>query len=55
MYAGGRLDDIRAEFRHEVAEVRWLPLADATTLAPYGRERQTASRAIAVLEAAHDV
>jgi 8-oxo-dGTP pyrophosphatase MutT (NUDIX family) len=54
-YVGGRLGDIRAEFRHEVAEVRWLPLADAPTLLAYGGERQMASRAIAVLEGGHDV
>ena len=54
-YEGGRLGDIREEFRHEVAEVRWLPLADAPTLLAYGGERQMASRAIAVLEAGHDV
>ena len=28
-YEGGRLGDIAEEFRHEVAEVRWLPLAEA--------------------------
>jgi 8-oxo-dGTP pyrophosphatase MutT (NUDIX family) len=54
-YEGGRLGDIRDEFRHEVAEVRWLPLVEAPTLLAYGGERQMASRAIAVLEAGHDV
>jgi 8-oxo-dGTP pyrophosphatase MutT (NUDIX family) len=54
-YEGGRLGDIRDEFRHEVAEVRWLPLADAPTLLAYGGERQMASRALAVLEAERGV
>src|SRR3954449_3810649 len=27
-YAGGRLGDLPAEHRHEVAEVRWLPLEE---------------------------
>ena len=28
-YEGGRLGDVPEEFRHEVAEVRWLPLDEA--------------------------
>src|SRR3954467_10225537 len=35
-YQGGRLGDIPPEFRHEVAEVRWLPLEDAPRLLAYG-------------------
>jgi 8-oxo-dGTP pyrophosphatase MutT (NUDIX family) len=48
-YAGGRLGDIPAEHRHEVAEARWLPLDDAPRLLAYRGERETAERALAVL------
>src|SRR5437867_6687283 len=34
-YSSGRLGAIPAEFEHEVAEVRWLPLADAPRLLAY--------------------
>ena len=44
-YTGGRLGDIPAEFRHEVAEVRWLPLDDAPKLLAYPGERDMARRA----------
>jgi 8-oxo-dGTP pyrophosphatase MutT (NUDIX family) len=44
-YEGGRLGDLPPEFRHEVAEVRWLPLEDAPRLLAYGGERQMAQRA----------
>ena len=45
-YAGGRLGDIPPAFRHEVAEARWLPLADAPGLLAYGGEREMAQKAI---------
>ena len=32
-YEGGRLGDLAEAFRHEVAEVRWLPLAEAPAAA----------------------
>jgi 8-oxo-dGTP pyrophosphatase MutT (NUDIX family) len=44
-YEGGRLGDLPPEFRHEVAEVRWLPLEDAPRLLAYGGERQMAQKA----------
>jgi 8-oxo-dGTP pyrophosphatase MutT (NUDIX family) len=50
-YERGRLGDISEAFRHEVAEVRWLPLEDAPRLLAYGGEKEMARKAIAVLEA----
>jgi 8-oxo-dGTP pyrophosphatase MutT (NUDIX family) len=44
-YSGGRLGDIPAAHRHEVAEARWLPLEDAPRLLAYGGEREIAERA----------
>jgi 8-oxo-dGTP pyrophosphatase MutT (NUDIX family) len=50
-YEGGRLGDVPAAFRHEVADVRWLPLDEAPRLLAYGGERtmarETASRVAA--------
>ncbi len=48
-YEGGRLGDVPEEFRHEVAEVRWLPLADAPKLLAYGGERDMAKKALVAL------
>ena len=48
-YEGGRLGDIPEEFRHEVADVRWLPLAEAPNLLAYRGEREMAERAISLL------
>jgi 8-oxo-dGTP diphosphatase len=48
-YSGGRLGDVPAEFAHEVAEVRWLPLEDAPRLLAYAGEREIAQRALAAL------
>ena len=45
-YEGGRLGDIPEEFRHEVAEVKWLPLEDAPRLLAYGGERDMAREAL---------
>ena len=45
-YEGGRLGDIPPDHRHEVAEVRWLPLADAPRLLAYGGERDMARKAL---------
>ena len=45
-YAGGRLGDVPAEHRHEVAEVRWLPLEEAPKLLAYGGERDMARKAL---------
>jgi 8-oxo-dGTP pyrophosphatase MutT (NUDIX family) len=44
-YAGGRLGDVPPAFRHEVAEVRWLPLEDAPRLLAYGGEKDMARKA----------
>ena len=48
-YEGGRLGDIPEAFRHEVAEVRWLPLDEAPALLAYRGEREMAERALARL------
>jgi 8-oxo-dGTP pyrophosphatase MutT (NUDIX family) len=48
-YEGGRLGDIAEPFRHEVAEVRWLPLAEAPRLLAYAGEREMAEKALAAL------
>jgi 8-oxo-dGTP pyrophosphatase MutT (NUDIX family) len=44
-YQGGRLGDIPEAFRHEVAEVRWLPLEEAPRLLAYRGERDMARKA----------
>jgi 8-oxo-dGTP pyrophosphatase MutT (NUDIX family) len=49
-YEGGRLGDIPEAFRHEVAEVKWLPLAEAPQLLAYDGEREMAEKAAAALE-----
>jgi 8-oxo-dGTP pyrophosphatase MutT (NUDIX family) len=49
-YSSGRLGAIRPEFEHEVADVRWLPLADAPRLLAYRGERDMAARAIEALD-----
>jgi 8-oxo-dGTP pyrophosphatase MutT (NUDIX family) len=48
-YSSGRLGAIPPEFEHEIAEVRWLPLADAPRLLAYGGERDMAAKAIEAL------
>ncbi len=48
-YEGGRLGALPRAFRHEVAEVRWLPLEDAPRLLAYAGEREMAERALARL------
>jgi 8-oxo-dGTP pyrophosphatase MutT (NUDIX family) len=48
-YSGGRLGDVPEEFRHEVAEARWLPLAEAPRLLAYGGERDMAKKALSML------
>ncbi|MHB8468275.1 MAG: NUDIX hydrolase [Gaiellaceae bacterium] len=47
----GRLGEIEAEMRVEVAEARWLPLEDAPRLLAYGGERKMAALALARLGA----
>jgi 8-oxo-dGTP pyrophosphatase MutT (NUDIX family) len=48
-YTGGRLGELAAEHRHEVAEARWLPLEEAPQLLAYRGEREMAEKALAVL------
>jgi 8-oxo-dGTP pyrophosphatase MutT (NUDIX family) len=48
-YSSGRLGEIAAEHRHEVAETRWLPLDQAPQLLAYRGEREMAEKALAVL------
>ena len=48
-YERGRLGVIPEPFRHEVAEVRWLPLDEAPKLLAYGGEREMARNAQARL------
>jgi 8-oxo-dGTP pyrophosphatase MutT (NUDIX family) len=50
-YQAGRLGDVPEEFRHEVAEVKWLPLAEAPRLLAYGGEKEMARKALERLEA----
>jgi 8-oxo-dGTP pyrophosphatase MutT (NUDIX family) len=47
----GRLGDISEEMRVEVAEARWLPLADAPALLAYKGEREMAEKALDRLRA----
>jgi len=49
-YESGELGDLPPEFRHEVADVRWLPLAEAPRLLAYRGERDMASKALARLD-----
>jgi 8-oxo-dGTP pyrophosphatase MutT (NUDIX family) len=51
-YQGGRLGDVPEEFRHEVAEAKWLPLEDAPRLLAYGGEKEMARKAAEFLETA---
>src|SRR6266508_5857550 len=46
-YEGGRLGRIPPEHAHEIAEARWLPLADAPRLLAYRGEREMAEKALA--------
>ena len=45
-YEGGRLGELPEAHRHEVAEVRWLPLEDAPRLLAYAGERDMARKAL---------
>ena len=49
-YEGGRLGNVPPAFRHEVAEVRWLPLAEAPGVLAYAGERELAQKALSRLE-----
>jgi 8-oxo-dGTP pyrophosphatase MutT (NUDIX family) len=54
-YETGKLGEIPEAFRHEVAEVRWLPLDDAPHLLAYQGERRLAEKARAVLAGEEDL
>jgi 8-oxo-dGTP diphosphatase len=45
-YSSGRLGAIPEEFRHEVAETRWLLLEDAPRLLAYKGEKEMAAKAL---------
>lgn len=49
-YEGGRLGALPEAFRHEVADVRWLPLEEAPGLLAYAGERHMAQKALSRLE-----
>ena len=49
-YSSGRLGDITDEFRHEVAETKWLPLEDAPRLLAYGGEREMVAKALQLID-----
>jgi 8-oxo-dGTP pyrophosphatase MutT (NUDIX family) len=49
-YRRGRIGEVPAPFRHEVEEVRWLPLDEAPRLLAYKGEREMAEKALAVLD-----
>jgi 8-oxo-dGTP pyrophosphatase MutT (NUDIX family) len=49
-YSSGRLGEITDEFRHEVAETKWLPLEDAPRLLAYGGEREMAAKALQLID-----
>ena len=45
----GRIDDVPSQFRHEVAEARWIPLEEAPKTLSYRGEREMAEKALAAL------
>jgi 8-oxo-dGTP pyrophosphatase MutT (NUDIX family) len=49
-YVRGRLGDLPTAYRHEVAETRWLPLADAPRLLAYRGEREMAAKALQLID-----
>jgi 8-oxo-dGTP pyrophosphatase MutT (NUDIX family) len=51
---GGRIGALPPGMEVEVAEARWLPLADAPRLLAYGGERQMAAKAQEMLEHGSD-
>jgi len=48
-YGGGRLGNVPEGFRHEIADVRWLPLDEAPQLLAYRGEQEMAERAMSRL------
>ena len=55
LYESGKLGEIPDAFRHEVDEVRWLPLDEAARLLAYQGERRMAERARAVLDGEEEI
>jgi 8-oxo-dGTP pyrophosphatase MutT (NUDIX family) len=49
-YSKGRLGDVPAAFRHEVAEARWLPLEEAPRALTYKGEREMAAKALQIVD-----
>jgi 8-oxo-dGTP pyrophosphatase MutT (NUDIX family) len=49
-YTRGRLCDLPAAYRHEVAETSWLPLADAPRLLAYKGEREMAAKTLQLID-----
>jgi len=49
--ARGRIGDLPPGMEVEIAEARWLPLADATRSLAYKGERETAAKALELLGA----
>jgi 8-oxo-dGTP pyrophosphatase MutT (NUDIX family) len=49
-YSSGRLGELPEANAHEVDEVRWLPLEQATQLLAYGGEREMAAKALASVQ-----
>ena len=49
-HRSGRIGDVPAEHRHEVAEARWLPLDEAPRLLAYRGEKDMAERALNLLD-----
>jgi 8-oxo-dGTP pyrophosphatase MutT (NUDIX family) len=47
-YRRGRLGELPAAYRHEVADVAWLPLTEAPRLLSYKGERDMAARALQI-------
>jgi 8-oxo-dGTP pyrophosphatase MutT (NUDIX family) len=50
-YKSGRIDDVTAEMRVEVARARWIPLEDAPKVLAYKGEKEMARRAMDYLTA----
>jgi 8-oxo-dGTP pyrophosphatase MutT (NUDIX family) len=50
-YTGGRLGELPAAFRHEVADVRWVPLEEAPEILAYKGEQEMAAKAIEAVRA----
>jgi 8-oxo-dGTP pyrophosphatase MutT (NUDIX family) len=54
-YKSGRIDDVTAEMRIEVARALWIPLQDAPKLLAYKGEKEMARRALEYVAANPDL